>query len=345
MDKRSNSKLIKTIDRIKQNNLSIIALILVILIVFTAIISEHFLSLYNIQSVLRDLAFVGMISVAMSLLLFIGELDLSVGKIASLCGVLGGLLMVHYGVNPSVSFAIALLVGTLLGAINGIIITALKLNAMVVTIGTSGVYAGLTLVITKGRAVPDIPEQIHFLGKKSVGFIPIPFLISLVVLLLLVILTKKTVTGRYIFAIGNSKEAARLLGIKTGKIRILLYSITGFVAALAGMLYVCRLGSAQTNIGENWAMNGIASCVIGGILLSGGVGNPLGAMLGAAIISVIQNMIVISGVNMYVQSAISGIVVVLAISFSSISNIIKERRKQKAEIEMQIKRHHQSVES
>ena len=312
-----------------------ISLILLAMIIIVSVGSPYFLTLFNIQALIRDLAFVGMIAIGMSLLLLIGELDLSVGNIATLCGVVGGTLMVNYGVNPYLSFVIALVLGALLGSLNGLVISSLRLNPMVATIGMSGVYSGVVLMLTKGKAIPNIPEEIHFLGKDSLFYIPIPFLFTLVILIVVLFFVNKTKTGRYIYAIGNNKQASELLGIKTSRIRILLYSILGFISALAGMLYVARLGSAQSSIGSNWPMNAIASSVIGGVVITGGAGSPLGALIGAAIITLITNAIVLFGVNMYIQSAVSGVVVVLAISFSSISNIIKERNDRKAEYERQ----------
>ena len=154
----------------------------------------------------------------------------------------------------------------------------------------------------------------------------------MIVLILVLFMVKKTKTGRYIYAIGNSREAAKILGIKVNKIRIMIYSLVGLISSLAGLLYVARLGSAQTAVGENWPMNSIASSVIGGVSLTGGIGNPAGALIGAAIISIIQNMIVLFGVNVYWQSAVSGVVVVIAISFSSISVIMRERKQRKIKL-------------
>ena len=199
-------------------------------------------------------------------------------------------------------------------------------------IGMQGVYGGINLVITKGKAVTGIPADTQALGKQSIGPIPIPFIICLVVLALILFMVKKTKTGRYIYAIGNSREAAKILGIKVDRIRVMIYSIVGFISALAGLLYVCRLGSAQTAIGEDWPMNSIAASVIGGVALTGGVGNPAGALIGAAVITIIQNIIVLFGVNSYWQSAVSGIVVVLAISFSSISTIVRENRQKRIKL-------------
>lgn len=324
------------LNRIRSNNLTAIIIVLCLMILLAAIGSEHFLTLFNIQALIRDLAFIGMISIGMSLLLLIGELDLSVGNIASLCGVFGGKLMVEKGVNPYLAFFLALVMGTALGAINGLIISKLRLNAMVATIGMSNLYGGIVMAVTKGRAIPNIPEQIHFLGKGDFLKIPIPFICTLIFLVVVLFVMYKLPFGRYVFAIGNGKETAATVGIPIDRVRIVLYTTVGFISALAGMLYVSRLGSAQTHIGSNWPMNAIASAVIGGVMLTGGIGNPFGALIGATIISIIQNIIVLFGVNMYIQSAVSGVVVVIAISFSSISAILKERKNQKTEFDKQI---------
>ena len=320
------------VNALKKSNMTAITAVLVLMIIIASVASPYFLDIFNLQSVIRDLAFVGMIGVAQSMLLLIGELDLSVGKIASLCGILSGMMMVYAGMNPWLSLVLALLCGLLFGALNGLIITKLRLNAMVATIGMQGLYGGINLVLTKGKAITGIPDEIYFLGKGNVGPIPMPFIFCIVVLILVLFFVKKTKTGRYIYAIGNSREAAKVLGINVNRIRVLIYSLVGLISALAGILYVARLGSSQSAIGENWPMNSIASSVIGGVALTGGIGNPAGALVGAAIISIIQNMIVLFGVNVYWQSAVSGIVVVAAISFSSISQILRERRARKIKV-------------
>ena len=320
------------LNALKKSNMTAMLAILVVMIIIASIISPYFLDIYNLQSVLRDLAFIGMIGIAQSLLLLVGDLDLSVGKMACLCGILTGMLMVNVGLNPWLCLVIGLILGLVFGFINGMIITRLRLNSMVATIGMQGVYGGITLVITKGKAVTGIPADTQVLGKQSLGPIPIPFIICVGVLILILFMVKKTKTGRYIYAIGNSKEAAKILGIKVDRIRVMIYSIVGLISALAGLLYVCRLGSAQTAIGEDWPMNSIAASVIGGVSLTGGVGNPVGALIGAAVITIIQNIIVLFGVNSYWQSAVSGIVVVLAISFSSISDIVRENRQKRIKL-------------
>ena len=254
--KASAADILKTLSR---NSVALIGSVLILMMIIATIFSPHFLTIFNLQSLMRDIAFIGMVAVAQSLLLLIGELDLSVGKIATLSGVLGGILMTSMKINPFLAFAIGLLSGILFGVINGLLVTKLRLNSMVTTIGMQSLYGGITLVITKGKAVTNIPDAIFFLGKGNIGVFPIPFIFAIVVLIVIVYFVTKTKTGRYIYAIGNSREASKIMGIRVDAVRVLIYGIVGFISALAGMLYVARLGSAQAAIGNNWPMNSIAS--------------------------------------------------------------------------------------
>ncbi|HPT83530.1 MAG TPA: ABC transporter permease [Limnochordia bacterium] len=300
---------------------------LVLISVIASLVSPYFLTSYNLQSVVRNLAFVSMVALGQACLLILGELDLSVGPMAGLCGVIGGLFMVKWGWDPYLSFFLVLLVGAAFGFVNGSLISFLGLNSLVTTIGMSGVYKGINLVISKGRAITGIPKEIHFLGQGDLFGVPMPFVIMLIVMVGIVFLTRYTPFGRYMYAIGNSAEAARILGIRVRLIRVLTYMLVGMVAALAGMLMVARLGSAQPSIGEQWVLNSIAASVIGGVPTTGGVGSPAGALMGAAIIGVIENIIVLFGVSPYWQTAVSGIIVVGAISLDALSRFFATKRK------------------
>jgi ribose transport system permease protein len=302
----------------------LIAFLLIIAI--TSVASPYFLSSFNIQSVIRSLAFLGIVAMGQACLLILGELDLSVGAIAGLSGVLGGMLMVWFGVDPFLSFALGLALGALFGLVNGLLVTALELNALVVTVGMAGVYLGINLVISQGKAIMDIPPQIYFLGQGIVLGIPMPFVIMLLVLLVVVFVTMYTPFGRYMYAIGNSRDAAQILGIPVNLVRILTFMGVGLLSALAGMVMVARLGTSQPSIGETWVLDSIAASVIGGVALTGGVGSPAGALLGAAIIGVVQNVIVLFGVSPYLQTAVSGMIVVAAISLDAISRKIAKAR-------------------
>lgn len=323
----NDNKPLHIVKALFRNNTVVVSVVLFVFCVIATIFSRYFLTLFNLQALMRDIAFISMIAVGQSLLLLLGELDLSVGAVASLCGILTGLMMTKGGIAAGLAIVFGIVIGLGMGALNGLIISKFRLNAMVATIGMQGVYTGTTLVITRGKAVANIPESILFLGKGALAEIPNPFLVSLAVVTIAALFVSKTRRGRYIYAIGNSRSAAEILGIRVDRIRILTFSIVGMLSSIAGILYVARLGSAQANIGTTWPMNSIAASVIGGVLLTGGVGNPVGAYIGAAILMVISNVIVLLGVNIYWQQAVSGFVVVVAIALPSMVNIMRENKR------------------
>lgn len=305
-----------------KNQLVGMTLVLAAIIVASQIATAgNFLTPYNVTIIIRAMAFIGLVAIGQSLVLLLGELDLSVGAIAGLSAVMGGKMMVEMGIDPFAAFVFAVLLGTLMGFINGTIITSLNLNALVVTIGMSGIYKGINLVITRGRAIVGIPSEILFLGQGRFLAMPIPFVIMLLVMGLVLVMTKRTTFGRYIYAIGDSRQAAQILGIKVKLMRVATFMITGTLAALAGMLMVARLGSSQPAIGEVWLLTSVAAPVIGGVALTGGVGSPAGALIGVAIIGVIENIIVLLGVSPYWQTVVSGSVVVIAVSIDSLSRM------------------------
>lgn len=302
-----------------RNPLAGVFVALVVIFAVSAVVSPYFLSTYNMSVIARGLAFVGLVTIAQSSLMILGELDLSLGVIGGLCGVVSGMLMVNAGLPPALALVLALGLGLALGFLNGVLVTTLGLHSLVLTIGTAGIYGGAILVLTKGVAITGIPKEIQFLGQGSVLGMPVPFLVMLLVLAIAIFLTVKTPMGRYMYAIGNNPAAARMLGIRVDRVRILVFTLAGMLAALAGLLMVARLGTAQPSIGQTWVLAPIAASVIGGVATTGGVGSPLGAIFGAGIIAIIENIIVLFGVSPYWQGVVSGAIVVLAISFDSLS--------------------------
>jgi len=294
----------KPLSILATNPLAGVFVALVIIFVVSAILSPYFLTSYNMSVIARSLAFVGLVTVGQAMLLILGELDLSLGVIGGLCGVIAGMLMVNYGINPAVAIAGGLAMGAALGFFNGFMVTSMGLHS---------------LVLTKVVAITNIPKEIQFLGRGDLLGVPVPFLVMIAVLFIATFITLKTPFGRYMYAIGNNKAAARMLGIRVDRIRILVFTIAGFLSALAGLLMVARLGTAQPSIGETWVLPPIAASVIGGVATTGGIGTPLGAILGAGIIAIIENIIVLFGVSPYWQGVVSGVIVVLAISFDAIS--------------------------
>ncbi len=297
----------------------VVFVVLIGLFGLSSLMSPYFLSSYNMTIIARSLAFIGLVTLGQAMLMLLGELDLSLGAMGGLCGVVAGMLMVDAGIDPFVALFLAVLLGAFLGLVNGLLVTGLGLHSLVLTIATAGMYKGINLVLTKGVAITNIPETIEFLGRGTVYGVPVPFLIMLTLLAVVGILVHRMSFGRYIFAIGDNTPAARMLGIRVNRVRVLVFVIAGTLAALAGVLMVARLGTAQPSIGDTWVLPSIAAAVIGGVATTGGIGSPVGAILGAAIIGVIENIIVLYGISPYWQSVVSGAIVVVAISFDSVS--------------------------
>ncbi|MDQ0391330.1 ABC transporter permease [Labrys monachus] len=292
---------------------------LAVIFALSAVASPYFLSPYNMSVIARGLAFVGLITIGQSMLMVLGELDLSLGVTGGLCGVVSGILMVKLGIEPYTAMALALGLGACLGAVNGLLVTALRLHSLVLTIGTAGIFGGANLVLTRGVAITGIPQKVQFLGRGDVLGVPVPFLIMLAALAVATFVMLKTPFGRYMYAIGNNQAGARMLGVRVDRIRVIVFVVAGALAALAGVLMVARLGTAQPSIGDTWVLAPIAASVIGGVATTGGVGSPIGAIFGAGIIAIIENIIVLFGVSPYWQGIVSGAIVVIAISFDAIS--------------------------
>lgn len=292
---------------------------LLVIFALSAILSPYFLTPYNLSVVARGLAFVGLITIAQSMLMVLGELDLSLGVIGGLSGVVSGILMVRMGFEPYSAMQLAILLGLCLGLFNGFLVTFLRLHSLVLTIGTAGIFGGANLVLTRGVAITGIPRDVQYLGRGDLFGVPVPFIIMFVALLVATFVMLKTPFGRYMYAIGNNRDGARMLGIRVDRVRLMVFGVAGAIAGLAGVLMVARLGTAQPSIGDSWVLAPIAASVIGGVATTGGIGSPIGAILGAGIIAIIENIIVLFGVSPYWQGIVSGAIVVLAISFDAIS--------------------------
>lgn len=315
--------------RLFRNQVFGIAAVLVLICAVSALLSPYFLSGYNLSVVARGLAFVALITIGQASLMILGELDLSLGTIGGLAGVVSGMLMVQAGFPPAIAILLAILLGACLGMVNGVLVTQLRLHSLVLTIGTAGIFGGAILVLTRGVAITGIPREIQWIGRGDLLGVPSPFIIAMVLLVIAVFVTMRLPFGRYMYAIGNNSDAAKMLGIPVNWVRIWVFTGAGGLAALAGVLMVARLGTAQPSIGAVWVLGPIAAAVIGGVATTGGVGTLTGAILGAAIIAVIENVIVLTGVSPYWQGIVSGVIVVFAISFDSISRQILNQEKRR----------------
>lgn len=300
---------------------SLIALFILCLVI--SLLSDKFLTATNAWNVMRQISVNICISVGMTLVVLTAGIDLSVGSVLALCGAItAGLLKNGIEIPSSnlfIGFTIlgatvaGLLTGSLLGWFNGWAITKFKVPSFVATLAMLTIARGLTMLWTKGFPITGLNENFAYIGTGWFIGIPLPVWISGIIVLIAVVITNKTKLGRYIYAIGGNENAATLSGISIKKIKIIVYSIAGTLAAVGGLLVTSRLDAAQPNAGTGYELDSIAAVVIGGTSLSGGRGSVLGTVLGAIIIGVLNNGLVLLNVSPFWQQVVKGFVILIAV--------------------------------
>jgi ribose transport system permease protein len=300
---------------------SLIALFLLCL--GLSLMSDKFLSVSNVWNVMRQISVNICISTGMTLIVLTAGIDLSVGSVLALCGAItAGLLKNGIEVpagNLYIGFTIfgaicaGLLMGGILGAFNGWTITKFKVPPFVATLAMLTVARGLTMLWTQGFPISGLGDTFLYFGTGWFLGIPVPVWISGLIVLIAVFVTEKTRLGRYIYAIGGNESASRLSGINVNKVKIIVYTIAGALAAVGGIMVTSRLDSAQPNAGISFELDSIAAVVIGGTSLSGGRGSIWGTVQGAIIIGVLNNGLVLLNVSPFWQQVVKGLVILLAV--------------------------------
>lgn len=288
---------------------------LIVLCALIAVLEPRFLSAGNLASVARQTAVITIMAMGMTMVMVSGGIDLSVGSIMALAGVVGALAMVA-GVPVVGGIAIAMLAGASLGLINGAAVASLGIPAFIVTLGAMGIYRGSVLLLTGGNAVVGLPQSFGYLAEGNLfGLLPIPLLIVIIVAVLIHFLLAQTQLGRYCYAIGSNVEAARYAGVRVARNQIVYYSILGGLTGLAGAIESARLVTGQPTAGEGYELRVIAAVVIGGGSLSGGQGSVMGTIIGALIMGVLANGANLLGISSFTQQIVIGAVIVMAVTF------------------------------
>ncbi len=299
--------------KINLSNLGVYLTLIILLIIFS-ILSSNFLTVGNMMNLLRQIAINGLIAVGMTMVITTGGIDLSVGSILGLSAMVSAFLMVN-GLPAIFAILICLLLGMLLGAVNGYIISKYKLQAFIVTLATMTTFRGMTYVISDGKPISNISQNAFFtfIGKGDILGIPIPIFIFFIIFGIAYIIMNKTVFGRNIYATGGNEKAAELSGVNVEKTHIKVYVISGFLAALAGLILISRLNSAQPTLGDGYELDAIAAVVIGGTSLTGGRGKISGTLIGILILGVISNGLNIIGVSSFYQEIVKGLIILIAV--------------------------------
>lgn len=288
---------------------------LIILMAVITIINSNFLTANNLLNLLLQVTSNALIAFGMTFVILTGGIDLSVGSILALSSALtAGLL--GSGMPVTLAILISLILGCILGMMNGLLISYGKLAPFIVTLATMTIFRGATLVYTNGNPITKGLSDtflFQFLGQGYIVGIPFPVIIMFIVFIILYVLLHKTAFGKSVYAIGGNEKAAYISGVKLNKVKIIIYSISGMMASISGLIITSRLSSAQPTAGASYEMDAIAAVVLGGTSLSGGKGRILGTLIGALIIGVLNNGLNIIGVSAFWQQVVKGVVILIAV--------------------------------
>lgn len=296
-------------------------IIFLILCIFAMIFIPRFAMLENAQLIIKQSAIPVIACLGMTLVLMTGGIDLSLGYTVGLCSITAGILVKSVGIPVIPVIIITLAVGGLIGLLNGVVVQVLKVPAFITTLGTGYVVLGLAQIVSQSRDINRLPQEFLVLGRFEFLGINTTVVIALVVCFIMYYVIHMSTFGRGLSAFGYNAQTAKLSGIKTARINILVYVVCAVFASLAGVLLTIRVNSAQPNMGGgNYTFEVITAAVVGGASLFGGTGSVIGSVFGVLIIKVIENCINLAGVSYYTYQAVQGLVILFAIIFENLKN-------------------------
>lgn len=297
--------------------------VLLALLVVGALISlasPYFLTTNNLMGVFRAFSLTAIMSIGMVMVIITGGIDLSVGSAMGLSSLVTALAF-EAGLPLGAAIASGLGVGVAFGLTNGLLITAIGLPPFIATLGTLSIGRGLMYMITHGVPVtPDTPDAFSFIGQGYIGPVPVPVVIMAILMVAFALMMSRTRFGRHIYATGGNEQAARLSGVKVDRVKLSVYVLSSVIASIAGIIGFSRYLSAEPASGFGSELDVIAAAAIGGASLAGGVGSVAGAVIGAALVGVIANGVVLLNINTYAQQAITGAVILIAVSIDVLRN-------------------------
>ena len=291
---------------------ALIALILLVLVI--SFISPEFRTVDNFLSLLRQSSINGLIAFGMTCVILTGGIDLSVGSVLALTTAICAGLIVG-GTPVGLAMIIALVLGVLFGAISGVLVTKGRLQPFIATLVTMTIFRGITMIYMDGRPISGLGSSfvLKFLGKGSILGIPVPVILFIAIFILFMFLLQKTTFGRRIYATGSNAKSAKLAGVNIDRTKIIAYAISGLMSAMAGLILLSRLNSAQPTLGSGYELDAIAAVALGGVSMDGGRGKIWGTFVGVLIIAVLNNGLNILGVSSYYQDVVKGLVILIAV--------------------------------
>ena len=304
--------------------LTLVIVLFVLLLLFYCF-APKFMTIENIKNILVQNAYIIVSSIEMAFVIIGGGIDLSVGYQISLVGVITTISIQWFHLPVWCSVLIGLMIGTLLGAINGFLSVKLQVHPMVITLATMAIYQGISYIITNSNSIYGLPDSFKFIGQGKILGIPVSIIITVIVLIGATFFLSKTYPGRYIYALGGNGEAARLSGVNTSAMRVISFAICGFFVAVASILLVSRSGSMNSSVGAGTEFTCITAAVLGGVSMAGGEGKVWKVCVGAIILGVLSNGMQFVGLGVYPQYVAKGIILMAAISFDTYQKTAKSK--------------------
>ena len=295
-------------------------LVFVFMVAIFTVYNPNFIKPSNLMNIARQVAVYGIASVGMTFVILISGIDLSIGAIITFVNIICAYLMVNLGVNMWVAVIISITAATLIGVLNGFMVSTVGIPALIATFADQTVFDGLSYIISGGMPISGFDKTFNLFGKWTVGIVPISAIIMIVCFAAGAFILNKTYFGRYFYAIGGNEEAAKLSGIQVSKIKYLIYALSGFFAGLAGIVMLSRTGSAQNTAGLGYEFDVITCVVLGGVSVKGGIGKISGVIAGVLIIGSLTNGMILMDVNSYTQKVIKGLVLAIAVGIDCLSN-------------------------
>lgn len=303
---------------------SVIALVIIFAVASIICVEDgenYFLDTRNLMNVLRAVSENGIIAVGMTMILILGDIDLSVGSVVGLVSTGCAAIMVWNGFGFIPAVVTSLLIGAAFGFFNGICITKLKLQAFIVTLATMNIARGLARFWANGVGIPLTygvgeglaPPQFEVLQMRINGIVPVPAIIFIVMLLIFHFIMEKTRYGRQLYAIGGNRQASYLAGINVDRIKVITFMLCSMLASLAAMVHAAQISQGGPNEGQGYELNAVAACAIGGTSLAGGKGTMLGTLIGALILGMLDNVLGLKGVNSNLQLMVKGFLIIIAV--------------------------------
>ena len=293
--------------------------LVVLIILFGALQPDAFLSFGNVRNILAQIAILAIIASAQTVVMVVGDFDLSVGVTATLAGASAAALMIE-GWSIPMAIVAALVVGTLVGVVNGILVAYMNLSAFVATLATLTSVGGLAFIVTDGTTLFGMPESFESIGQGRPLGLPMPIFFAVAVCVVVWLVLKFTTLGRRWYAVGGSAEVARLSGVNVRLARFLAFTVAGFISAIGGIILVSRLASASATSANNYMLLAVAAVFLGMTVLRSGAANIGGTLVGVGIIGVMSNGLNIVGVSAYFQQVFTGLIIIAAVTLSALKS-------------------------